>query len=495
MNDLLSKLKAMNASESEIIKAFKGINESVRVGIYLLALEKNYDALAFRINKANKVINEERKEKFIEAYEEGKTDVYLSMLGKADKISLMSDLGISGSLEERAKLPKKIRDYYRIISNSVMEEQAEDKRDGIEQFITYQKVLGMERYCMVLYKDKSTLDPSFHFKIGEVNVVKDGSYFYFSTENRIFSQINEGDTFYSVSVPDDALISTVPSKLCPKGILKTNQIILSNPVVIDDKLATHLYKISKLPKLSYYKLLASSALMGYRDTCYEIIKDKVRLSNIHNVIKEYSSYLKPGDTYLPSVSNLYYEILGYLKEIEDYYLISRFVSKKPYYKELSDDKIINLTGESGSGKSYFVKYSLDKDKYLVVDTDRIFGKCDDLKDYEKGIKELFKDCDSNYLISSFDDFYLKLLEYLKDESKTIIIDSAQFRNIKDVSILKGQVVVMRTSISECFSRCIKRLKENNLDDSKNLDEYIEHKKKIFKWYHSLNDFILRVEGL
>lgn len=137
MNDLLRKLKAINANEKDIIKAFKGINESVRVGIYLLALEKNYDALAFRINKANKVINEERKEKFIASYEEGKTDVYLSTLGKADKISLMSDLGISGSLEERAKLPKKVRDYYRIISNSVMEDQALDKRDGTSQFITH----------------------------------------------------------------------------------------------------------------------------------------------------------------------------------------------------------------------------------------------------------------------------------------------------------------------------------------------------------------------
>lgn len=353
----------------------------------------------------------------------------------------------------------------------------------------------MERYCMILYKDKSLLDESFHFKIGEVNVAKEGCEFYFSTENRVISQINDGDTLYSVSIPEDAEIFEVQSKMCPKGIFKTNKIILSNPICVDEKLATHLYKISKLPKLSYYKVLAACALMGYKDTCYEIIKDKVRLTNIHNVIKEYINYIKPGDTYLPSVSNLYYGILGYLKEIEDYYLISRFVSKKPYYKELSDDKIINLTGESGSGKSYFVAHNLYKDNYLVIDTDRIFGKCDDLKDYEKGIKELFKDCDSSYLIRSFDDFYLKLLDYLKDEEKTIIIDSAQFRNIKDVSILKGQVVVMRTSISECFSRCIKRLKENNLDDSKNLDEYIEHKKKIFKLYHSLNDFILRVEGL
>lgn len=31
-------------------------------------------------------------------------------------------------------------------------------------------------------------------------------------------------------------------------------------------------------------------------------------------------------------------------------LISRFVNKDPYIKDITQDKIINITGESGSGK-------------------------------------------------------------------------------------------------------------------------------------------------
>jgi len=31
------------------------------------------------------------------------------------------------------------RDYYTIISNSIMEDQANDQRDGIDQFINYKK--------------------------------------------------------------------------------------------------------------------------------------------------------------------------------------------------------------------------------------------------------------------------------------------------------------------------------------------------------------------
>jgi len=51
----------------------------------------------------------------------------------------MSDLNIDVPVKERANLSKEEKDYYRIISNSVMEEQEIDKRDGIKQFVTYNK--------------------------------------------------------------------------------------------------------------------------------------------------------------------------------------------------------------------------------------------------------------------------------------------------------------------------------------------------------------------
>lgn len=44
-----------------------------------------------------------------------------------------------------------------------------------------------------------------------------------------------------------------------------------------------------------------------------------------------------------------------LKETKNKLLIDIFISKEPYIKNIAKDKIINLTGESGSGKSYFFK--------------------------------------------------------------------------------------------------------------------------------------------
>ena len=71
------------------------------------------------------------------------------------------------------------------------------------------------------------------------------------------------------------------------------------------------------------------------------------------------------------MNDLIKEIETYLKEVKSDLLISRFVNKDPYIKNITDDKAINITVESGSGKSTYTKKYLDNDKYIVIDTDEI----------------------------------------------------------------------------------------------------------------------------
>lgn len=139
MESLLKRFAIEDYDEGMLYKELKAVNESVRTTMYLMALENNNDALAFRINRVNKMLNEDRKEKFLEAYEKNETDKFLSMLGKGDKISLMSDLGVDVEVRERVNFTKEQRAYYEILSNSIMNEQMEDKRDGIDTFIKYKK--------------------------------------------------------------------------------------------------------------------------------------------------------------------------------------------------------------------------------------------------------------------------------------------------------------------------------------------------------------------
>lgn len=137
MNDVLKEIVYMNYDVEQICKELSSLNESIRVGLYLMALENNYDEIAIRISNANKALNEERKNNFLKAYEDGEVDKFLSLLGRQDKISLMSDLGIDGSLRERAIMSDEKKKYYKIISDSIFKDQELDQRDGIDSFITY----------------------------------------------------------------------------------------------------------------------------------------------------------------------------------------------------------------------------------------------------------------------------------------------------------------------------------------------------------------------
>ena len=139
MCSMLEEFRSLDYDDQQIMKMLKRFNESVRTAMYLLALEKNYDAIAYRINRVNKKLNILRKEDFIEAYENKTVDKYLKTLGKSDKISLLSDLGVDLPLDERMKLPKRKLDYFKIISNSVMLDQESDMRNGLNTFLKYEK--------------------------------------------------------------------------------------------------------------------------------------------------------------------------------------------------------------------------------------------------------------------------------------------------------------------------------------------------------------------
>lgn len=180
-------------------------------------------------------------------------------------------------------------------------------------------------------------------------------------------------------------------------------------------------------------------------------------------------------------------------------LIDLDIDKAPLEIVITDDNIINLTGESGSGKSFFCNNFYKNDKYLVVDTDEIFKDKEGCNDLYKKIKNYFVQNYGEdyykYFLVKFDEYYECLLKYFEDINKTLVIDSAQFRNLKDVSKLKGSLIVMRTSVNTCYKRCIERYKYNNPNISEEeMEKYVLKKKDMFEWYKFLNDFIIRVNN-
>ena len=175
--------------------------------------------------------------------------------------------------------------------------------------------------------------------------------------------------------------------------------------------------------------------------------------------------------------------------------IDLYIDKEPYIKDITNDKIINLTGESGSGKSYYSDQYINDDNYIVIDTDIVFSDKESDNKESVELRSIFNNVTKEYTITNFDDFYVKTLDYFKDSNKVLVIDSAQYRNIKDYSILRGKVIVMRTSINTCYERVLNRWKNNNEYNEEEYQKYAERKKGMFKWYQSINNFIDNVDKM
>ena len=82
-------------------------------------------------------------------------------------------------------------------------------------------------------------------------------------------------------------------------------------------------------------------------------------------------------------------------------------------------------------------------------------------------------------------------------NKTIVIDCAQFHCAKDLNILKGKIIILRTNIETCYQRTISRWIENHngIYKQEELEQYKERKKAIFKWYKGTNQFIHNINNI
>lgn len=139
MNEMLDDFILTDSNEDEIYEELKYINESIRIGLYLLSIEKGFVYLSHRINNVNDRINRGIVDRFIEAVENGEEDKFLSTLGKSDKIALLNHLGINVPVEKKKGLTKIQLKYYKVLTDSIKDSQVDDKRNGIDSFLTYKK--------------------------------------------------------------------------------------------------------------------------------------------------------------------------------------------------------------------------------------------------------------------------------------------------------------------------------------------------------------------
>lgn len=366
------------------------------------------------------------------------------------------------------------------------------------------------KFVKVMFDTTSGADNNFTYKIDEVNVAsnwnpkadnpRDMGGFNYTTEDSILRWLHRGDTIYDVEVPSDAEIIKLEGATT---IYRSNKIILSNPRKVNDDMALHFYEISKIPEKSYYKALGVVSIMGYKETADKLIRDKVNENNIDEVLEEWNDFIFRNDkNNRKELTGLVKEVDEILNEIKSDLLISINVNKEPYEKIITNDKVINITGESGSGKSTYTNKYLNDDNYIVIDTDEIRGNNIIVNDKVNEFREYLNNkYDNNIpdICSSFAIIYKEILDYYKDSDKTIVIDSAQFRNLiteEEIGLLKGKIVIIRISVNECYNRVINRFKSNNKNYSnEDLIKYQNKKLGMYKWYKSLNEFIKKIDKL
>ena len=321
--------------------------------------------------------------------------------------------------------------------------------------------------------------------------------FNFTNEECALRWMSRGDTLYEVEIPSDGEVLEVKNDKTPGGIIVANKIILKNPIPISEELLIDFYEKSRLPLSTYFECVGILASRGYYDLALTIIKDKVDMDNIDLALDEFNSSIKPWHEVNYDCYNKVKEVLEEIKSPID---INLFIDKDPYIKKITDDKIINLTGQSGSGKSTYALEHFNSNEYIVIDTDDIFSE-ERYKNSEGINKELGKFFRDKYKElpncgEDFDLIYKDILDYCNEIDKTIVIDCAQFHCIKDINLLKGTLIVIRTCINTCYNRTIERYKKINENYTKEeLENYIERKKSIFKWYKYSNEFLEKINKM
>lgn len=161
-------------------------------------------------------------------------------------------------------------------------------------------------------------------KINEINVSnnwnpeaksgKEFGGFNYCDEECILRWLHRGDTIYDVEVPEDAENIKLEGATT---IYRTNKIIVKNPRKVDDDLALHFYKISKIPEKSYYKALGVVSIMNYEKTAKAILKDKVNKDNIEIVLEEWNNFIEhDGKNDRKEINNLIIEIDNQLNKIK-----------------------------------------------------------------------------------------------------------------------------------------------------------------------------------
>lgn len=196
-----------------------------------------------------------------------------------------------------------------------------------------------------------------------------------------------------------------------------------------------------------------------------------------------------------------------------------FKDKEDIKINLTDDKIINITGMMGSGKTTLAHTIRDKENIELVSLDWMFGYS--LGNRPEMINNLLKEFENIYPETRnqkiFQYFYkrrkdkkvdLKYYEYtnkiytylIENINKPQIIEGRHIYEYMDTKFLKGTIIIKRTSLIHSYKRAFKRdvgrrielYKEGEIKIKEIFDKIYQRIKIPIHDYIKINKFINNV---
>ena len=169
----------------------------------------------------------------------------------------------------------------------------------------------MEKYVRVMDGLKSNAG-GFEYKLDEINVSekwdtstldpeKMGG-FNFGTEDKILRWLHRGDTIYDVIIPENTELILCDEE---KGIYRSNKMIVTNPRIITDELVMELYKKTTLSNKIIAQCLVTLLWKNRKEIVKCIIKDRVDLNNVEEILNEFISYAGEDNLYSESGKEIY----------------------------------------------------------------------------------------------------------------------------------------------------------------------------------------------
>lgn len=201
------------------------------------------------------------------------------------------------------------------------------------------------------------------------------------------------------------------------------------------------------------------------------------------------------------------------------YKIGIFKDKEDIMFEITDDNIINITGMMGSGKTTLAKKMCYAKKLELVLLDWMFGfsvanRPQEISDLLKEIEKTYPETKEQQIFQisnnhkRTESYYFKytniMYQYLLDTiEEPTIIEGRHIYEYMNPELLKGKIIIKRTSLINSYIRAFKRdvsrlynrYKFGYSTKKDVLNKILERLKFPIKDYIKINNFITKLVNL